>query len=415
MAYSPGFVDTLRFGALLVASKLTVYSKGAPTSVTLPVSVLSVTVDRNSEFRRQGSITVQVVPSVPPPAILPINPLSLLAPFGNEVFIEIGIASTPTSGGKSEVSTWVPLGLFAIATSTVQDTTIDLAVTLDVYDRSWVIAQRAFLKPYNFPATPSGNFVAEITALLNQVWGDTNPPLIYNIVPTSATVPVASYGQGSDPWQAALDMANAVGYELFFDTNGVVTGYPIPVPATQPIFWNFTDDETSIYGAGGAQSGGGSAQLNGSPYSTPVATTITMTRDGIYNDVFITGTGTSNAPYTASGTSQPVLASAADTNPNSATYIDGGMGDIPQFVSTNLPTTSAQAQEMANNDLQAALSSAWQISIDIPPNPIFEIDQVVTVTRPRVGLNKVKMVIDTIDFQVSYADTCTVTGRVVPS
>lgn len=414
MTYSAGFVDTLRFGAVLVASKLTVYSAGAPTSVTLPVSVLSVTVDRNSEFRRQGSITVQVVPSIPPPEILPINPASLLAPFGNEVFIEIGIASLPQGGKHSEVQTWVPLGLFAIATSTVDDTVTDLTVTLDVYDRSWVIAQRAFLQPSNFPATPSGNFVDEITALLNKVWG-TNPPLSYNIVPTTATVPVASYGQGSDPWQAALDMANAVGYELFFDPNGVVTGYPIPNPADQPIFWNFTDDETAIYGAGGAGSGGGSAQLLGSPFSTPVATAITMTRDGIYNDVFITGTGTSNAPASSTGNSQPVLASAADTNPNSATYVNGGMGDVPQFVSTNLPTTSAQAQEMANNDLQAALSAAWQISITIPPNPTFDIDQVVTVTRPRVGLNKVKMVIDTIDYQVSYGDTCTVTGRVVPS
>ncbi len=413
MAYTAGFVDTLRYGATLVASRLTVYSGGAPTTTTLPVSALAVTVDRNSEFRRQGTITMQVVPSIPPPPILPVAPSSLLAPFGNEVFIEIGIASLPTGGKTAEIQQWVPLGLFAIATTTVQDTVNDLALTLAVYDRSWVISQRAFLQPYNFPATPSGNFVAEIMALLNQVWGPRPPALTYNIVPTDATVPVASYGQGSDPWQAALDMANAVGYELFFDVNGVVTGYPIPDPATQPIFWNFTDQETAIFGAGGAGSGGGSAQLFGSPYSTPVATTITMTRDGIYNDVFVTGTGTSNAPYTASGNSQPVLASAGDTNPSSPTYVDGGMGDIPQFVSTNLPTSTAQAQEMANNDLQAALAAAWQISIDIPPNPIFDVDQKVSITRPRVGLNNIFVVIDTVSFNVSYADTCTITGRVV--
>lgn len=378
---------------------------------------MSITVDRNSAQRRSGSITAEIVPDVPPPPILPTSPASILAPFGNELFIETGIATMTPGSDVATVQQWVPMGLFSMATVTVDDTTIDLTVTIDVYDRSWVISQRKLKKPYTFPATSSGNFVTEIETLLNQVWGS-DPPLQYNITPTTATVPSATYNQGSDPWQAALDMANAVGYELFFDVNGIVTGYPIPNPSTQPVAWNFTDSETAVYGDAGAQGGGigagGSSALLGSPYSTPVSVQSTMTRDGIYNDVIITGTGTTNAPYSNTGTSQPVLASASDNNPNSATYVGGGMGDVPQFVSTNLATSSPQAQDMANNDLQAALSAAWQLSIEITPNPIFEIDDLVTVTRPRIGLNNVPMVVDSIQYKISYGDTCTLTGRVVP-
>jgi len=192
-----------------------------------------------------------------------------------------------------------------------------------------------------------------------------------------------------------------------------VTGYLIPTPKTQPVQWNFTDTETAIFGAGGATGGGGSTQLEGDPYSSPTDVISVMTRTGIYNDVVVTGVGSSNAPASNTGTGQPVLAEAKDSTASSPTYVGGGMGDVPQFVSTNLVTSSVQAQAMANNDLQAALAAAWQLTVTLPPNPMFDIDDVVTVTRPRIGLNNVKMVIDSITHTVSYATLTKISGRVV--
>lgn len=411
---SSAFIDALRFGAYLVDARLTIYKNGNPTEFTVPVSTLSITVDRNSAQRRQGSITAELLPGIPPPALLPANPGSLLAPFGNEIFIEVGIAQVPAgSAGPAKVLQWIPLGLFSIATVTVDDTTVDLVVTIDVYDRSWVISQRLFTAPYNFPATFSGNFVAEIVNLLNQAWTTHfSPNLKFNIVPTRKTVPKASYNQGSDPWQAALDMAAAVGYELYFDINGVVVGKPVPDPKTQPITWNFTDDVTKIYGSGGTF-GGGSAELLGSAYSTPVAVQSVMTRDGIYNDIYITGTGTSNTPLSNTGTNQPVVAEVADSNPASPFFVAGPMGDIPEFVASNLVTTSIQALKTAEYDLATSLGAAWQLTVTFPPNPLFDIDDVVIVNRPRIGIVNRKMVIDTIDYTISYSDTSTLTGRVV--
>lgn len=406
---SSGLTDTLRFGDILVLSTITVFSTGALVGNSqVPISVATVTVTRNSAQRRQLTMTVVLDPTIPPPPLLPTSPSAILTPFGNEITVKIGIAP----GGKLTTVTWVPLGRFAMSTVSVQDITNDLVVTVEGYDRSWVIAQRKFKTPYNVPAT-TGNFVTEIKHLLNTRWGSNKPALSYNITPTTKSVPTMVANQGATPWTVALQMAASVGYELFFNATGVVTGYPIPTPAKQPVTWNFTDTVTAVYGQGGATGGGGSQDLLGSPYSTPAEVTIQYTRDGIFNDVLVTGTGSYNTPGSTSGSTAPVLGEAKTTNPQSSTYVTGPVGDIPEFISSNMILAADTAQDAATNYLQAALSDAWQITITSPPIPFLDIDDVVSVTRPRAGLNNVKMVIDSIGYKVSYADLVMYTGRVV--
>lgn len=397
---SNGFIDTLRFGSLIVESRITVYSGGSPTTYVLPISELQLTVDRHSAQRTSGTMTVELVPQVPPVEPMPTSASSLLAPFGNEIFVEISVVADPTVTKE-----WIPLGLLEMATTTVDDTSIDMTITFQLYDRSWIISQRKFLQPYNIPAA-SGNFVDEITTLLNTVWGS-SPALQFNITPTSATVPTASYNQGADPWQAALDMANAVGYELFFDRNGIVVGYPIPDPSTQPVVWNFAEDDVSAQGTY-------NHAIGQTPYQTPIATQVTFTRDRVYNNVYVAATGTQNLPGSASGSSAPFQVNAADTNPKSPTYYLGKMGDVPEFVQSSLATTTATAQAMADNLLQAALAQAWQIMVTAPQNPLIEIDDVVTVSRSRLGLSNQKMVVDRITTSVRYDATTQISGRVVP-
>lgn len=411
-----GFVDAQRYGALLVEAQFTIFQGGIPvgTPYTAAVSTGSFTIDRNSEFRRTGQLTIELQPDVPPPPLLPANPDSLLAPFGTELFITTAISASGDSIPAGTAPSIIPNGLFVISDSTVDDTTIDLTVTLDLKDRGWTIAQRALKNPYNFPATDTGLFADEIRALLNAVWAQQSgvQPLQYNIVPTTAVVPEASYDQGSDPWQAALDMATAVGYELFFDVNGIVVGRPIPNPYATAPCWNFTDDAEAVYGLAGS----GSTALFGDAYSTPVEVSVQMTRDGVFNDIIIQGTGDANAAtYNGNGLETappPILAEAADTNSQSPTYVGGALGDVPSFISSSL-ITSQGAQAMANTQLQAALSSAWQCTLSIAPNPMFDVDDVVVVTRPRVGLNNAVMVLDTITQTFNYADLMMITGRIL--
>ena len=413
---SSAFVGAQRYGAIFMQAQFYVYQLGYVVDgpFTNALSTGSLTVDRNSTYRRTGQFTIEVDPTVPPSLLVPSGPTALLSPFGTEINIQIGIISSSPGSNFAQVNQWIPLGQLEIATTDVDDTVNDIAVTLNVYDRSYTIDKRKFSQPYNFPAA-SGNFVDEIMVLLNQVWGQTVgvAPLQYNITPTTATVPVASYNQGASPWQAATDMASAVGYELFFDINGVVTGLPIPDPYTTAPCWSFIEDQTVITSN---PSSGGSESLLGSPYSTPPEVQVQMTSEGIYNDIVIQGTGTANAPSytgpngTVSGT--PTLAEAQDTNPTSPTYIAGGLGDIPNFVSSSL-VTSTSAQSMADNMLQASLSQAWTVTLQIAPNPIFDIDDVVAITRARVGLNNAYVVIDTITHNIRYGDLTTITGRVL--
>lgn len=410
--YTAGFVNTLRYGSYLVLSTCTVYSTGAPTNFKTPVSSVEVTVTRNAQTRRTATLTAEVLPTMPPTLLMPVNPSSPLAPFGNEIKVRTGIAPA----GEVDKVVWTPLGLFVIGSSTASDTTVNTVYTLNLYDRSWVIAQRLFKAPYNVPAL-TGNFVVEIKQLLKKVWGGT-PPLRFQIAPTTAKVPRAIFNAGSNPWTAAQQLAMAVGYELFFNATGTVVGYPTPTPSSATAVWNFTDTPDLVAGNVGTP-GTNSETLYGDAYSTPVQCSITMTRDQIYNDVVVTGAG----PYTApsSGTTAttagygtaPVVGEARTTTASSPMNVTGPVGDIPEFVSSNFVTASTQASTAAKNYLNASLSDAWQVSISCPPNPVFDIDNVITVTRPRLNLTMTKIVIDTITHRLSYATLTIVTGRVV--
>lgn len=505
---SEDFVDTLRFGAILAVAELTLYEYSESGSITsqisVPCSAAQITNDRNSAQRRSGSITVELIPSVPPPPLLPTAPPTPgtpqpLAPFGNEIEIALGIAvgntnatplatlvndgpmnsasltvtdiasdtlaitvgdtiavgsaapvvvdgisgsgpyvlalQTPLSsdqpaGTAVQLTQFVSLGLFTITSTTIESTAENLVVTLDVSDRSFVISQRQLTGPYSFPATEGGTYEEEVMALLNQVWGTypSMPALSYSFSNfNNPIIPSANYNQGSDPWQMALDLAAVAGNELYVDENGTITSHAYPDVTTAPVVWYFTDDTSDIY------SDPTKTVASGSPYTVPVAVTVTFTRDGIYNDVYITGSGTQNAPgastssSTATGaggststtSASPVLGHAADTNPNSATYVEGPLGILPEFTSSNLVPTASQAQAMASLDLAMSISSSWQIEVTSQPNPLFDVDDIVSVNYPSVGVVSpgglgLCMIVDTIVTGITYADVTTVTGRVIP-
>ncbi len=416
------FIDALRYGDTLMAARFRVYKNGVPYGPvqSAAMSTGSITVDRTAEFRRSGSINLEVIPPQPGkplPLYFPLSPTSLINPFGTELLIEVGIATPDAvagNGGSIPDSQYQSLGLFRIVETQIDDQVSDCVVTLTLNDRGYTLAQRTLQTPYDFPATPSKLFTTEIQTFLNKVWQqDPNmAPLVYNITPNNIKVPQASFNQGADPFASAQQIAQSVGYELFFDPMGVLVARPIPNPLTQPVTWNYTDSPTAIY----SNTGTGSNALNQSPYSTAVEEQLTMTSQGIYNMVVIQGTGTANATSyngpggTASGT--PTLAVAADNNPNSPTYVKGGLGTIPNFDSSSL-ITSAGAQSLANSELQISLSSAWTATLTVPAIPQLDVDDVITITRPRIGLVNAKVVVDTITHGLSYADMTQVTGRIL--
>ena len=427
-AATNGFIDTLRWGSFLIAARITTLYQGQLTSVVLPVSTGSFTIDRNSAQRRTGELTVEILPTVPPETVvfagktatlLPLNPSSPLAPFGTEVFVELtvidkaGLLGSSTTGGNG----WVPMGTFAIASSTVDDTGIDLALTLDLYDRSWIFSRWSLLKNYSVPAA-DGTLQGEVVALLTYIWNNNGPgrgsvPVPTwlsspNMVPSTWSCPSGVYQQGQDPWQACLDMAAAAGYELFFDVNGILTAKPAPgSPAggtlsALPVVWGFDDNEVSDQGTF-------AHPVGGTPFTTTVACSLQMTRDHIYNDWFVSATG----PNNATGGASPTQQEAADTNPNSPTYVNGEIGDIPNFVFDSLITSAGQALTEAQYNLAISLATAWTLSVTSALNPLFDIDDVCSVTNPRMGLSAQPFIVDTIQTGIRYDAHTVLTGRVI--
>ena len=373
-------------GSYQVGSLATVYSQSGTAIVTVPLSTATVTVDRHSPNRRVADITIEGTAAQSILTLLPINPLSTLAPFGNEIGLQ---ATVLTANGWQ----YVPLGRFVIVTATVTDTITDLGVTLHCVDPSWLVGSRKFKGPYNLPAA-GGNIAAELQALINTTFPTTHRVVLFNIQASAGTVPSgASFNQGEDPWQAAQNIAGAMGYELFFDVYGNVTAYPTPVPSVISPQWAFVETDPP-------------AQVSTPPQSNFTSITSALTRDGIFNDFTVSGTGTGQ-------TSGPVTAQASDTNPGSPTFTGGPFGDVASIVTTNLVTTTGQAQAAANNALAISLSSAQQVSIVCTPNPLFDVDDVVLVTRARLGLNQTPVVLDTITHVISPLQLTTLTGRVV--
>jgi hypothetical protein len=448
-----GLIDTLRYGSYLIASRLTIFRRGKRlTTVVLPTSKVQITMDRNSTYRSEGTITLEIIPTVPPPAYLPITPKGILAPFGNEVFVETKIESVTAA-----VSKYVPLGLFTIATTTVNDTGVDLSVTLKVYTRAWLISQRLFRTAYTVPAA-TGTLAGELQHLLSTAWNTTNSPLTFSgISKTGAQlkVPGQSFTQGNSPWTAALQMALSVGYEVWITTSTIVrpttteppasikpivmarrvpTGYLGKITVTGTIktivtweptksmgnpkpVWFFTTTATLVYGSG---TGSGSSALYGDQYTTPVGTQVQLTTTGVYNEVVITGasqttaTGATTVTGTASVNTEPVIAVAATATPTQEMSINtSAIGVRPEFVTTSYITTTTGARQAAVSQLAQSLSDAWQITITTAPNPAIRIDDVISVTRPRLGLRTATVIVDTITHLISFATLMTITGRVI--
>lgn len=368
-AASARFLTALTSGAYRLATQVSIPATG----VTVPVSAGQITVDRTAAQRRRATLIVEALPGTPAAALIPTSSSAPLAPFGNEIQVQSGIVYP--DGSRELIS----LGVFPIATSTVTDTGTDLQISLDCYDRSWTVSIRKFKTPY---AVAAGTDVA---AAIRGLIGSVYPGLTYNIVPTpgASTTPAATFAEGADPWAAALTLAASVGLELFFDVNGVVVGRPIP-PAGATV-WTFTEGTTT----------------------GPVQVRNVYTRDQVSNDFIVSGDGTPNA---ATG---PVRAEASDTNPNSPTYTGGPFGDVPTFITSNLVTSTTDAANAAANALAASVGGAHLLTVSCPPNPLFDVDDVVAVTRTRAGLAGQRFVVDQIKHTIRHDDLTTLTGRAV--
>lgn len=340
----PTFAATLVTGGdpQIRASIIRTNPGGLPTIILAGLELLpgsEVTVDGAADVRRsfRGAI------ADPTGALAPKVTADPLAPFGNELVVEVGFRFP---SGAIET---VPQGVFRLDTA---ESTDDGRVALTGRDRASVVMASKFETPWTIPA--GTNLADAVAAIISSRYPGA---LTYNFAATPLTLPLTVFEEGSrsgDPWRNASDLALAGGYHLYFNRAGQPTMAPIPNPTAESVGWVYSPgDYAMILGVGNTLS------------SVDVPNVVVLQIEG-------------------TGQTQPWRSVAEVTDPASPIWPSGAYGRRPKFVVQSSPIITAQAQidVIAAGLLRQYAGGAEQLVFTAAPNPWHDADDIVLVHSP---------------------------------
>lgn len=301
----------------------------------------------------------------------PTTAAALLAPYGNEVFVERGVEF---GDGTTE---WVSQGYFRIY-SPEQDSVPDGPIRLDARDRMSGIIDARLLAPTQFASTLTraqvvSSLVLDVYPWATIEWDD-----------TAGTVAIGRTMIAEDDRFAFLkDLITAAGKIAYWDYRGVLV-IKSPPAVTVPVF---TVDQGD--------------------YGVLVDMSRDLSREGIYNGVVATGEGTDTAA--------PARGVAVDNNPNSPTFWGGAFGKVPRFYSSPFLTTNAQALAAASSLLQTSLGAPYNVDFTAVPHPGLEPYDPVVVAYPQKARSRSERtethVLEQITLPLTAAGAMTSTTR----
>jgi len=167
-----------------------------------------------------------------------------------------------------------------------------------------------------------------------------------------------SWERGTSRWEIAKEIAEAFGYEIYFDASGYFVMRPFQDPITAPISYTF---ETGKYG-------------NLISYEKSV------NDSRLFNHIVITGESSDSDV-------QPVSADAQNNNAMSPTRISL-IGDRPYFYSSSFITTTSQAQKLANNWLKIYSMEEYDINLESIAAPWLEAGDIIEFLDPRPAIGQ---------------------------
>lgn len=305
-----------------------------------------VSVDRSAAVRR--GCRLECVD--PLRELVPQGDAGILTPFGTEVRPYRGVRY---ADGTEEL---VPLGVFRISRSSFTESTgtAGVRISLDLYDRSRVVARDRFVNPYS---------IAEGTNILTAIkliMARTFPDIEYDAIstPLVTTAPIV-YDTQDNPWEAMTALATSMGCEIYFDVLGNIVIAPPTDIDSMP-----SPDFTYVEGA-----------------------RCTMTDLGLeyvdepgFNGYIVTGESQADEE-------PPVRAESWDMDPSSPTYRYGPYGEVPEFHTDTNVKTVADAQTVADSLLKARLGFASQLDVSAWTNPALEAGDVVLVRRSNLHVD----------------------------
>jgi hypothetical protein len=331
----------------------------SPTGTDIPVLDGDVVSDANADVRSTLDMTTDGN------SMWPTYGNLLLAPYGNEVFVERGIEF---GNGSTE---WVSLGYFRIQEPT-QDQAPNGPIRIAGRDRMAGLIDARLVVPAQFLSTAT--YATVVSTLVTAVY-----PTATIQWDSGSTAQIGrSLIAEEDRYGFLNDLVTGLGKIWYWDYRGVL------VIRDQP------STTTTVFDINSGQDG------------VLVNLSRKLTRESVYNAVVATGE--------AADTATPVRAAAIDANPNSPTYYFGRFGPVPRFYSSPSITGSSQAASAAASLLRKQLGLRYEVNFAAVPNPALEPWDCVRVTYS--GRTAVEThVIDRITIPLTSGAAMTATTR----
>lgn len=303
--------------------------------------------------------------------LVPDTGFDFLAPFGNQLRLYRGVEFTD---GSEE---YVPLGVFVITDVKISDTNDGVSVTVSGEDKSLIVSRNKWTSTYQMV---SGTLEASLLALLQNRY----PDIETNFPTTNVTVNQVILGADSnvDPWKDAVHIAELVGYDLYFDVNGVCVMKQFPTLDASTVVATYEEG-------------------NG---TTITSLDRTISTKETYNGVIYTVEG--------STVSTPIRVEVWDEDTSSPTYRYGVFGSVPTFINTNLIGTSAEAIKAATLLLNNYIGAQEQITFSSVVDPSLDVNDVVYVHSNGAKVDRT-VIIDQLEIPLEVEGQLSVQTRVV--
>lgn len=273
----------------------------------------------------------------------------------------------------------VPLGVFVMTEVNLQDQGRGSTMEIVGVDRSIRVQKADWVDPYAIAA--SANLATTIDLILSDRWSDVETDFQATSQTVPATVLGLRAGQG-DPWADVQKLAQAGGFDLFFDNEGIAVLAAVPDPSEQtPVEVYEEGDEAMVLGVNRR-----------------------LSTDQTFNGVVVTGEGSNVKP--------PVRAVVFDEDPASPTYRYGSFGERPTFISSPVVKTAADAQQAAAAALAKLKGAEENVDWTQICDPSLDAGDVVSVSNTGTRLERV-MVLDKVVIPLRVSEPMQATARTV--
>lgn len=318
-------------------SRVRVITPGAtgadPAGTDLVVVEGSVTLDGTADVRGTLDLTVS--------AAWPTSASTAdLVPYGTELAVSRGVVF-----GNGDIQR-APLGVYRI-TLVEQPDAPKGPLRITASDRMSGLIEAKLLAPRQFLATATYGDV--VSALVTEVypsavieWDDAT-----NVVAIGRTTVVEL-----DRYAFLADMVKALGKVWYFDYRGVLVIRDPPNPGV--VVWEVDAGANGVL----------------------VSVGRSRSRDGVRNAVVATGEAVDDF--------LPATAAVVDSDATSPTYWYGAFGKVPEFYTSPLIFTLAQATKAATQLLGQLKGLPYSVDFTAVPNPAMEPGDVVRVSYPPV-------------------------------